>query len=149
MSKKLFCTHCGVEILPTSNILSPIPEHCVKCARPIKTGKGFCINCGEAIKSTEQVFCLKCGVSFEPSRKEKKNDRSKVVAGILAIMFGGLGVHKFYLGKIGMGIFYILAFLFGLLLFVLPVFIIIIIAFIEGIIYLSMSNDDFDKKYNY
>ena len=30
--------------------------------------------------------------------------KSKVTAGVLAIVLGGLGIHKFYLGKIGMGI---------------------------------------------
>lgn len=33
--------------------------------------------------------------------------KSKVVALILAILFGYLGIHKFYLGKIGMGILYL------------------------------------------
>lgn len=33
--------------------------------------------------------------------------KSKVAAGILAILLGGIGVHKFYLGKVGMGILYL------------------------------------------
>ena len=34
--------------------------------------------------------------------------KSKTTAGVLAILLGGIGVHKFYLGKIGMGILYLL-----------------------------------------
>ncbi len=30
--------------------------------------------------------------------------KSKIVAGILGILVGGLGIHRFYLGYIGMGI---------------------------------------------
>jgi TM2 domain-containing membrane protein YozV len=34
--------------------------------------------------------------------------KNKVVAGLLAIFVGGLGIHKFYLGKVGQGILYLL-----------------------------------------
>lgn len=65
--------------------------------------------------------------------------KNKMVAGILAIFLGGLGVHKFYLGKIGMGFLYLIFCWTGI-----PA----IIAFIEGIIYLVMNQREFDIKYN-
>ena len=65
--------------------------------------------------------------------------RSKATAGILAILLGGLGNHKFYLGKAGMGILY--------LLFCWS-FIPAIVGFIEGILYLTMSEAVFNAKYN-
>ena len=65
--------------------------------------------------------------------------RSKATAGILAILLGGLGIHKFYLGKAGMGILY--------LLFCWS-FIPAIVGFIEGILYLTMSEAVFNAKYN-
>lgn len=34
--------------------------------------------------------------------------KSKLLAYILWFFFGLLGIHKFYLGKVGMGIFYLL-----------------------------------------
>lgn len=33
---------------------------------------------------------------------------NKIAYGLLAIFFGGIGVHKFYAGKIGLGILYFL-----------------------------------------
>lgn len=65
--------------------------------------------------------------------------RDKTTAGILALLAGGLGVHKFYLGKPGMGIVY---FLFCWTL--IPGF----VAFIEGIQYLTMNDQLFNERYN-
>lgn len=65
--------------------------------------------------------------------------KSKVVAGLLAIFLGGLGIHKFYLGHIGMGIIY--------LIFCwtwIPSF----IAFFEGIIYLCSNDENFQLKHH-
>ena len=66
--------------------------------------------------------------------------KQKVVAGILGILLGGLGVHHFYLGSIGAGVICILAncvLLGGL------------IGLVEGIMILIMSDEDFDKRYNH
>lgn len=65
--------------------------------------------------------------------------KSKAAAGILAILLGGIGVHKFYLGKAGLGIVYLLfcwTFIPG------------IIALIEGIIYLTQDDATFAAKNN-
>ncbi len=53
--------------------------------------------------------------------------KNKIVAALLAFFFGGLGIHKFYLGRVGQGILYILFCWTGI-----PS----IIAFIEFIIFL-------------
>lgn len=65
--------------------------------------------------------------------------KSKSVAAILAIFVGGLGIHKFYLGKILPGIIYLV-----LCWTCIPA----IIAFIEGIIFITMSESEFNRKYN-
>jgi len=64
--------------------------------------------------------------------------KNKVVAGLLAIFLGGIGVHKFYLGKPFQGILYLLFCWTGI-----PA----LIAFIEGIIYLASSDESFAVKY--
>ncbi len=65
--------------------------------------------------------------------------KNKMTAGLLALFVGGFGVHKFYLGQTGIGVVYLLFCWTGI-----PG----IIAFIEGIILLTMSDDDFNAKYN-
>ena len=64
--------------------------------------------------------------------------KNKNVAGILAILLGDLGIHKFYLGKIGWGIVYLLFCWTGI-----PA----IVGLIEGIIYLCTDDETFQVKY--
>ncbi len=63
--------------------------------------------------------------------------KSKVTAGILAIFLGGIGVHKFYLGKVGMGILY-LCFCWT----AIPA----MLGLIEGILYLCSNDENFQLK---
>ena len=65
--------------------------------------------------------------------------KNKVVAAILALMLGWIGVHRFYLGESGAGILYLLFCWTGI-----PA----VIAFFETIILLMMSDRVFDAKYN-
>ena len=72
----------------------------------------------------------------QPYYKSEK----KVIAGILGILLGYLGIHKFYLGYTKEGIIQIV------LTFVTLGFA-SIIGLIEGIIYLTKTDEDFDKTY--
>lgn len=65
--------------------------------------------------------------------------KSKTVAGLLAIFLGAFGVHKFYLGKTGAGLLYLIfcwSYIPGL------------IGFIEGIIYLCSNDENFQLKHH-
>jgi TM2 domain-containing membrane protein YozV len=64
--------------------------------------------------------------------------KSKVAAGVLAILVGVFGVHKFYLGKPIQGLLYLLFCWTGI-----PA----IAGFIEGILYLVSSDEAFAEKY--
>jgi TM2 domain-containing membrane protein YozV len=66
--------------------------------------------------------------------------KSKTTAVLLALFLGGLGIHKFYLGQSGTGIIYLL-FCWTLI----PG----LIACIDFIILLVMSDHDFNMKYNH
>ncbi|MBX9623347.1 MAG: TM2 domain-containing protein [Gemmataceae bacterium] len=71
-----------------------------------------------------------------PARREPNK---KVTAGILAIVVGWLGVHKFYLGYTTPGVIQLVL---GLCLGIGW-----IIGIIEGIIYLTQSDEDFYRTY--
>lgn len=47
-------------------------------------------------------------------KKEGASSKSRVIAALLAFFFGVIGVHSFYLGKKGQGVFHILLLLIGL-----------------------------------
>lgn len=72
--------------------------------------------------------------------------KSKVAAGLLAIFLGGLGIHKFYLGYTMQGIILLLVTILGALLLIGPL-ITGVISLIEGIIYLTKSDEDFYNIY--
>lgn len=79
------------------------------------------------------------------------SEKSKVAAGLLAIFLGGLGIHKFYLGFTGQGLVFLLVNTIGwlvtwILLFI-PNIALGVIALVEGIIYLTKSDEDFEQTY--
>lgn len=65
--------------------------------------------------------------------------KNKTTAAILSLLFGGLGFHKFYLNKTGIGLIYLIFFW---------TYIPLIIGIIEFFILLNMNKKEFDKKYN-
>ncbi|MGO4918622.1 TM2 domain-containing membrane protein YozV [Maribacter spongiicola] len=100
-------------------------------------------------KKTADEFSAGAREAFSSAGGENK----KVLAGILAIIFGSLGVHKFILGYQKEGIIllgitiasYVLMCAFGLGLLI--VWIPGVIGLIEGIIYLTKSDEEFYNTY--
>jgi TM2 domain-containing membrane protein YozV len=79
-------------------------------------------------------------------------DNKKVLAGILGIFFGGIGVHKFILGYnaegfILLGITLISIPLMCIIIGVFTIYIPVLIGLIEGIIYLTKSDEEFYHMY--
>ena len=82
----------------------------------------------------------------------KSGENKKMMAGLLAIFLGGFGIHKFILGynKEGIILLGILLVSFPLMCIVIGAFtmyIPIIIGLIEGIIYLTKSDEEFYNTY--
>ena len=73
--------------------------------------------------------------------------KSKVVAALFAWFLGIFGAHKFYLGYTTPAVIMLLCGTVGWLLFCIPPIIVAIIAFIEFIIYLTKSDEEFDRIY--
>ena len=67
--------------------------------------------------------------------------KQKIVAGLLGILLGGLGVHHFYLGSTMAGVIELIA------TFV-TCGVASLVGLIEGILILVMSAADFDARYN-
>ena len=74
-------------------------------------------------------------------------EKNKVVAGILAILLGALGIHKFYLGLTQSGIIMLLVTLIGSIAFGLGPMAMGLLGLIEGIIYLTKSDAAFQQEY--
>jgi TM2 domain-containing membrane protein YozV len=74
-----------------------------------------------------------------------------VAAGLLAIFLGGFGIHKFYLGFTGPGLVFLLVNTIGWVvtwaMLGLPNIALGIIALVEGIIYLTKTDEDFEQTY--
>lgn len=82
----------------------------------------------------------------------KSQENKKVLTGVLAILLGGLGIHKFILGYNKEGLILLGITVAGLLLSVifigmLFVWIPSVIGLIEGIIYLTKSDSEFYQTY--
>lgn len=73
---------------------------------------------------------------YEMHRPENK----RIIAGVLALLLGGIGVHKFILGYTKEGIIQII-------ISIVTCGIAGIIPFIEGIIYLVKTNEEFYQTY--
>ncbi|HMV40191.1 NINE protein [Plasticicumulans sp.] len=101
----------------------------------MKAGMVFCRECGNGIHSSART-CPHCGAPQKPAHSAGSKNRT--TAAILALLLGAIGAHKFYLGRIAAGCLYLLFFW---------TYIPAIIAFVEFIVYLTMSDEMFSEKY--
>lgn len=110
---------------------------------PTTTSVKFCHACGRSIDARAEI-CPLCGVrqpmAYSPVSLGQNipSSRNRTAAALFAIFLGGLGIHKFYLGQVGQGVLYLVF---------CWTFIPTIVGFIEGIIYLTKSDQDFAEEY--
>jgi TM2 domain-containing membrane protein YozV len=80
----------------------------------------------------------------------KTTDKDRIVAGLLGIFLGTLGIHKFYLGYRNEGLIMLLVSLIGsCITFGLSAVVMEVIGIIEGIMYLTKSQQEFEQLYVY
>jgi hypothetical protein len=60
----------------------------------------FCSSCGKEIKNEAEI-CIHCGVK---TKKSDSGQKEWIVALLLSVFLGHLGIDRFYLGYIGLGI---------------------------------------------
>lgn len=94
--KMKFCKFCG-ERIPEDSII------CTKCGRQVENQQqnGFTINNVSNASSSSSAQATEQSTL----RNQKKID--KTTALVLCVFLGWCGAHKFYEGKVGMGILYI------------------------------------------
>ena len=163
----MFCTHCGNEV-------DELSLQCPKCGCNPQNGHNICPRCGASV-SEQDTVCLQCSYPLKSRSRKRQSDnsqkdsKSRIAAGIFALFFGTIGVHQFYLGNAFSGIlrivgsfmwiFILIGFnplsnlnnLGTIITIVGPFFLVGLLVWIQGIIeginYLTMSDEQFDEKY--
>lgn len=120
--------------LPTANS-QPKPAE----KRTKLSDEKFCGDCGSVIKIRAEL-CPKCGVRQHgrSSFSDSPNGRNRLSAALLAAFLGLFGVHRFYLGQIGLGFLYLIFFW---------TFIPLIVSIIDFVILCVMTDQEFAKRY--
>ncbi len=87
--------------------------YCSKCGCAVNDTASFCPVCGAAVQNTKQANFQQQPVinivntNTNTNAVAPGNAKNKWVALLLCFFLGALGAHKFYEGKVGMGILYI------------------------------------------
>ena len=143
--------------------------YCPKCATPVAHGIPACPSCGvpfvqqvaaQPVYQEQQVYQQQPVYQQpqqvyqqEPAAHLSEANNKKIAAGLCAILLGGLGIHKFILGYNAAGWVYLGIFIAGLMTSCILPFIIIsapvmgIISLIEGIMYLTKTDEEFYYTY--
>lgn len=97
----------------------------------------YCSSCGEVIKKDAEI-CPECGVRQNSKSSSNPGDIDRTMAAILALLLGTFGAHKFYMDQSGLGLLYLCFSWTGI-----PT----LAGIIEGIIYLTKSDEEFQARY--
>lgn len=115
---------------------------CSECGNLVSEQATSCPKCGHPMHSTATPppnrFADQPSAGHGNAPVAPVSSKDKTTAGILALLIGGLGVHYFYLGKTVAGIVFLLLCCTGI-----PS----ILAFIQGILMLTMTDEQFEAKY--
>lgn len=116
------------------------PAQPVVAPQPVQPQQGFQSQQSQGYYQNQQQYS-----NPVPGYVSAKPAKSKVVAGVLGILLGGLGIHKFYLGYSKEGLIMLLVSV--LLGFVGIGLVMGIVGLIEGIMYLVKPDAEFDRIY--
>jgi len=137
-----YCVNCGSEIRDDAEICGEcgVSQNSLPEGQHGDRGEDekHCTDCGELINKQAEV-CPECGVRQQDSNKDSDSSGSdQTTAGILSLLLGGIGTHKFYQGNNKIGVIY-LCFCWTLIPGIL--------AFVEGILILTADEEEYEEKY--
>ena len=94
----MYCRDCG-QLVPNDSL------KCAKCGTQKGLGDNYCYKCGTRLKEHNVEFCELCGAKLNYNIAQVNGKiKNKLIAGLLALFLGGMGVHRFYLGYITIGV---------------------------------------------
>lgn len=64
----------------------------------------YCPQCGVKLTSDSGTYCASCGAKLNSAKPIQTSDKSATTALLLCLFLGALGIHRFYVGKIGTGL---------------------------------------------
>jgi hypothetical protein len=126
----------------------------MSCGHAPFSGTNFCRNCAKAT-TPGQAICTECGTAVNGGvlSNTPKGGKQRTTAGLLAILLGWTGVHKFYLGRSIPGAILAISFWIGaccgaFLLFPgILCLATLVIGVVEGVIILGKTDEEFEREY--
>jgi TM2 domain-containing membrane protein YozV len=143
-TKAEYCSSCGTAIAPGA-------KRCAACGTPRLAAKEYCWNCASKLE-LEQTFCMNCGAGLHGAAgrgSEAGTIQSKRIgAAALSFLLGAFGAGKFYLGYNKTGFLRLgITIIGGVLTLGLAAVAMMVIAWIEAVIYYTKSDADFIRTY--
>lgn len=142
MTEAAACPFCEAEITPSAKKCRYcgewISRDCLSCGTPIRNewaARGFCADCGVGGARGYAIQPSPVGGEV-PAYQWPTKSRSISVG--LALVFGGLGAHKFYLRKPGKGFLYLMFCWTGI-----PS----LVGLYEAVKYIWMDEGEFQQKF--
>ena len=80
--------------------------YCPRCGKQLKDKDLYCPNCGARVYDTSYGSTDDITRTIHINRNEP--EKSRLATLLLCIFVGALGIHRFYVGKIGTGILWLL-----------------------------------------
>lgn len=111
-------------------------KYCSNCGSELNREASFCSSCGSPVNNRINV---NQNVNHNVNMNNGQTNKSKILAGLLGIFLGSLGVHNFYLGYNSKAIAQLLLTLVGWILCGMGPIAAGIWGFIEGILILTGS----------
>jgi TM2 domain-containing membrane protein YozV len=117
--------------------------YCTRCGKEIPDDAVVCVGCGRAVTPLYSPGAPPAGIPIgHPSVQDFAG--KKIAAGVCALLLGSLGIHKFVLGLVLPGIIMLLTTILTCGIGAFPMH---VIGLIEGIMYLTKSDDEFYRLY--